>query len=211
MKIVIGSSNEGKVSEFREMLKQSKALEEAEVLSLKDINFDKKIEENGKTFAENAFIKAKTISEFCKEKGFYKEDCIVICDDSGFIIDELPDRLGVLTARDYGGKEVTDREKNLAILNELKEKGFSEAHCHYIVDLCFTTDNIGFHHEKGEVSGKVVEPRGTNGFAFDEIFELESGKTFAELTAEEKNNISHRGLAMKEIINYLEDIFDEWE
>ena len=187
--IVIASGNKGKIKETQEILK------EYNIIPIKDIGLEIDVEEDGKTFEENAVKKAETIAKVLKNK-------LCISDDSGIEIDYLNGFPGVNTKRWHNG---TDRERNLAIIKKLfgvpKEKR----------KIVFTTaiaisDGNKTICEVGKISGFVSEkPRGEKGFGFDEIFELENGKTLAEISEKEKNIISARKIALEKIKAKLED------
>lgn len=186
--IVIASGNKGKIKEAQEILKEYK------IISIEEIGVNVDVEEDQKTFEENAIKKAETIA---KELG----GKMCLADDSGIEIEYLDGFPGVFTKRWHNG---TDRERNLALIEKLqgvpKEKR----------KIIFTTaialsDGKKTICETGKIEGYVTEePRGENGFGFDEIFELENGKTLAEISSEEKNKISARKIALEKISNKLE-------
>lgn len=183
-KIVVATNNKGKLKEINEILK------EYDLISLKDIDCDIEVEENQDTFEGNSLKKAKEISKIT--------DMPCIADDSGLCIDILDGWPGVYTAR-FLGENTTQEQRNEAILEKMKEfkgeKRKARVKCimtYYYEGKCF----IG----KGEIVGKIAEERrGNNGFGFDEIFELENGKTLAELSQEEKNVISARKEAIENL------------
>ena len=183
-KILIATNNYGKVKEIKEIL------DKYELLTLKELNIEIEVEENGKTFEENSLKKAKEIYE--------KTKIPCIADDSGLCIDKLDDWPGVYTARFIGG-ETTRRKRNLEIIEKMKNLKGEDRKARFV---CVVTyyNNGKIVVGKGEIIGKISEePRGDNGFGFDEIFELDNGKTLAELTLEEKNKISSRKIAIQEI------------
>ena len=180
--ILIATNNSGKVKEIEEILSEYK------LLTLKDLDLKIEVKEDGKTFEENSLKKAKEISE--------KTNLPCIADDSGLCIDALDGFPGVYTARYIGG-EKTKKKRNLELIEKLKDKENKTARF-----ICVAT----FYYkgkkkiEKGEIIGKIADyPRGENGFGFDEIFELENGKTLAELSLEEKNKISSRKIALNKL------------
>lgn len=184
--ILIATNNYGKVKEIEEILKGYK------LLTLKDLGLKIEVKEDGKTFEENSLKKAKEISD--------KTGMPCIADDSGLCIDELDGFPGVNTAR-YIGNEETRRKKNLELIEKLKDKENKVARFVCVVTFYYKgKKEVG----KGEIIGKIAEsPRGENGFGFDEIFELESGKTLAELSLEEKNKISSRKIAIENLKDKL--------
>lgn len=189
--ILIATNNQGKVKEIKEILKDYK------LLTLKDVNCQIEVEEDGKTFEENAKKKAKEISKIT--------NLPCIADDSGICIEILDNWPGVHTAR-FLGKEATAQERNQAILDRLKDKHGTERNVKFVCVIAYASNDKVFT-TKGEISGKIAnKPKGKNGFGFDSIFELDSGKTLAELTDKEKNNLSSRKLALEKLKEKLENM-----
>lgn len=180
-KVIMASGNKGKIKEAKEILN------EYEVVSMKDLGIDIDVVEDGKTFAGNAEKKAREIAKTLNGE-------IVISDDSGIEIEILDGFPGVRTKRWHRGD---DRERNLAIVDKMKD--FSRKNR----KVKFTTAMAASDGEKTVsvvacIDGYVAEePRGDNGFGFDEIFELDDGRTLAELSTDEKNEISARRKAME--------------
>ena len=173
----------GKINEIKEILNEFK------ILPMDNFKIKIDIEENKSTFEGNAVKKAETISKFLNGK-------LCIADDSGIEIEYLNGFPGVHTKRWYKG---TDRERNLEILEKLKDVPKERRR------MCFTSaiaisNGTKTICEIGVIKGFVArEVRGMNGFGFDEIFELENGKTLAELSPEEKNSISARKIALEKL------------
>lgn len=189
--ILIATNNQGKVKEIKEILKDYK------LLTLKDVNCQIEVEEDGKTFEENAIKKAKEISKIT--------NLPCIADDSGICIEILDNWPGVHTAR-FLGKEATAQERNQAILDRLKDKHGTERNVKFVCVIAYASNDKVFT-TKGEISGKIAnKPKGKNGFGFNSIFELDSGKTLAELTDKEKNNLSSRKLALEKLKEKLENM-----
>lgn len=190
-KIVMATNNQGKLKEVREILK------DYEILSLKDLGCDIEVEEDQDTFEGNSLKKAKEISKLLKMP--------CIADDSGLCIEELNNFPGVLTAR-FLGEDATQEERNNYLINKLEGKENRKA----TVVTVMTYVNEENKQEivaRGEVNGNIAkEKRGDNGFGFDEIFEIENGKTLAELTSEEKNQISSRKIALQKLNEELKEI-----
>lgn len=181
--IIIASGNKGKIEEVQEILKQFK------IISINDLNLNIEIEENQDTFQANAIKKAETISKLLNGK-----KCIA--DDSGIEIDFLNGFPGVYTKRWFNG---TDRERNLKLIEKLEGIPKKDRKIKYTTAIALA-DGINTICEVGFIDGFVSENvRGENGFGFDEIFELENGKTLAELSKEEKNKISSRKIALEKI------------
>lgn len=188
--IIIASGNKGKIKEAQEILN------EYNIVSIKDVGLDIDVEEDGKTFEENAIKKAETIAKELKGQ-------FCIADDSGIEIEYLDGFPGVRTKRWHNG---TDRERNLALLEKLDGIPKEKRKIKFVTAIA-VSDGKNTICEKGIIEGYVAEiPRGNNGFGFDEIFELENGKTLAEISDEEKNKISARKIALERIRNRLEEI-----
>ena len=188
--IVIASSNKGKIKEIQEILSNYK------IISLKElnINLNIEIEENGKTFLENAIKKATEIAKILEGK-------TCIADDSGIEIEYLNGFPGVHTKRWIEG---TDRKRNLAILDKLQGVPKDKRKITFTTAMALTNGKDLLTAE-GKIIGYVSEEiRGENGFGFDEIFELENGKTLAELSSNEKNEISSRKKALEILKEKLE-------
>ena len=186
--IIIASGNKGKIREAQDILR------EYNIVSIKDMGLDIEVEEDGKTFEENAIKKAETIAK--ELNGIF-----CIADDSGIEIEYLDGFPGVRTKRWHDG---TDRERNLAIIEKLEGVSKEKRKIKFITAIA-VSDGKNTICEKGVIEGYVSEnPRGDNGFGFDEIFELENGKTLAEISDEEKNKISARKIALEKIRNRLE-------
>lgn len=181
--IIIASGNKGKIKEAQEILKEFK------VISIKELGIDIEVEEDKETFEGNAIKKAETIAKELNGK-------MCIADDSGIEIEYLDGFPGVRTKRWHQG---SDRERNLAILEKMQGVEKSNRKIDFVTAIALS-DGKKTICKKGIISGYVSESiRGENGFGFDEIFELENGKTLAELSNEEKNEISARRIAIEEI------------
>lgn len=176
--MIFASNNRGKLREIREIFA------EYEIKSLKEAGIAIEVEEDQNSFYGNALKKAKEIYEIAKEP--------IMADDSGLCVSELGGWPGVLTHR-FMGEDATDEARNNAIIKRTDTCGSRKASV--VCDLVYYD---GEHTILGEgiLNGKVAtESRGKNGFGFDDIFELENDKTLAELSLEEKNEISARHLA----------------
>ena len=179
--IVIASGNKGKIKETQEILKGYK------IVSMEELGIEVDIEEDQETFRENAIKKAKEIAKELNGK-------MCIADDSGIQIECLNGFPGVFTKRWHKG---TDRERNLAIIEKMKGIPKEKRQIKFVTAIALSDGKVTIC-EEGNIQGYVTEtPRGENGFGFDEIFELENGKTLAELTQEEKNKISARKIALE--------------
>ena len=189
--IIITSGNKGKIREVQEILTDYK------ILSLEEMGIDIDVEEDKDTFEGNAIKKAVEISKYLNGK-------MVIADDSGIEIEYLNGFPGVFTKRWNAG---TDRDRNLGIIKKLDGLKKEDRKITMVTAIALA-QNEKTITTKGIIEGYVTEePRGENGFGFDEIFELENGKTLAELSAEEKNKISAR----KRALELLKDKLNERE
>lgn len=187
-KIVVATNNQGKLKEIQQILN------EYELLTLKDVNCNIEIEEDQETFEGNSLKKAKEISEITKMP--------CIADDSGLCIEIFEGWPGVYTAR-FLEENSTSEERNNAILEKMKNLYGDERKAKVKCVVTYYEKGNAIVG-KGEIKGRITkEPRGDNGFGFDPIFELENGKTYAELTKEEKNAISHRRIALENLKNQL--------
>ncbi len=177
--MIIATNNKGKIKEIKEIFK------DYDLYSLKDKNILIDVVEDQDTFYGNAYKKAKEIYEVTKEA--------VIADDSGLCILELDGWPGVFTHR-FLGENATDEERNQAIIDRVNKCLNRDAK---VVCNVVYYDGINTYVGVGELNGKIaLESRGSNGFGFDSIFELNNGKTLAELSPLEKNKVSARYLAL---------------
>lgn len=190
--IVIATHNVGKAKEFESLFAQF----QIKVKTLEDYPELGEVEETGTTFEENAKIKAETIANALGK--------IVIADDSGLMVDALDGRPGVYSAR-YAGEEKSDQKNNEKLLQELDgvedEKRTARFYCALAVATPLEETNL----VSGTCEGRITyEPAGENGFGYDPIFYVESlGKTMAQLTKEEKNRISHRANAIRNLEEFI--------
>lgn len=185
--IMIATSNKGKVREYKSLL-EPLGYKVHDLSELDPIEID----ENGSTFQENALIKAKSIKGKC--------NMIVIADDSGLEIDALNKEPGIHSARYLEGHDYS--YKNKVLLERMKGKTDRSARFVCAIALC---DETGDHLFTGVMEGKINDQAsGDNGFGYDPIFLVEQfGKTSAQLTMEQKNSVSHRGIATRELLAYL--------
>ena len=187
MEIVLASRNKKKIAELEAMLNEIESID-VKILSLDDVGVTEDIEENGATFEENARIKARAGAA----KGY-----ITVADDSGLCVDALDGAPGVYSARFSGGG---DLENNLLLQEKLKglpkEKRTASFRTAVVCIIPSLNKEIV---TEGRVDGYITEqPSGNGGFGYDPYFFYPPfGKTFAELTPEEKNSVSHRGKAMR--------------
>ncbi len=186
LELVIASNNEGKIREIRELV------DGIRLLSLKDVGFSADIDEPYHTFEENALAKASAIHQFCGKN--------VFADDSGICVRALNNAPGVDSAHYSGAR---DDEKNLQkVLAELGNN--EDRSAFYKAVICLVWDDEVFYFE-GICEGRIIyEKRGSGGFGYDPIFVPEGyEQTFAELPLDIKNQISHRGKAVKKMVEWL--------
>ncbi|MCR4781775.1 MAG: RdgB/HAM1 family non-canonical purine NTP pyrophosphatase [Lachnospiraceae bacterium] len=187
-RVVFATGNQNKVREVNEILGHDKF----EVVSLKDMGITDDAEENGKTFEDNAYIKAKSVWD--KVGGY------VLADDSGLEIDALPDILGVESAR-FMGHDTSYDIKNRAILEKMENVPSEKRDARFVCAACVIRPDGSTDTVRGTMEGYIGDHiEGERGFGYDPIFFLrEYGCSSASLTDEGKNAISHRGKAMRKI------------
>ena len=191
-KVIFATGNQGKMKEIREILGDL----DIELLSLKDAGIHADIVEDGKTFEENAQIKAKTI---CAQTGE-----IVLADDSGLEIDYLNKEPGIYSAR-YMGENTDYHIKNANLIQRLEGVPDEKRTARFVCAIAAAFPDGRVETVRGTMEGRIgYEEKGANGFGYDPIFFLpEYGCTSAELSMEEKNKISHRGKALRAIKDEL--------
>lgn len=192
-KILIGTTNEGKVNDFKQLLEN----EQIQVLSLRDLDNAIDVEETGTTFAENAILKAETLSRYYNQ--------IVIADDSGLEIEALNGKPGVYSAR-YAGEHKSDEDNINKVLSEMEGIPFHNRKAAFVCVLALAVPGQETKIFEGKCEGYITEkPKGNNGFGYDPIFYVpEKEKTMAELSLEEKNELSHRRRAIDKLKEYWE-------
>lgn len=195
MKILVATGNPGKIKEYREFFSEL----DITFLSLEDININRECAENGETLEENSFQKASFYGDLSQE--------VTIADDTGLFVKALDGRPGVRSAR-YGS---TDEERMEKLLGELKGIRYNNRNATFklVITLYFPKEKK-YKQFTGEIEGKIVKEKrklAQRGFGYDPIFYVENkGKTFGEMFGEEKNKISHRGIAFRKLKNYLKNI-----
>lgn len=189
MKLVFASNNKNKIEEIQALVPKT-----IQILSLEEIGCNEDIPETADTIEGNAILKANYVTEK------YGYNCFA--DDTGLEVEALNGAPGVYSAR-YAGKQKDANDNMDKLLSELKEKPNRKANFKTVIALNLNGKQNLF---TGIVNGKIIEEKiGTNGFGYDPIFVANGfDKTFAELTMEEKATISHRGIAVKELILFLQ-------
>ena len=192
-KIIFATSNEGKLKEIKSILGE----EDYEVLSLKEAGITADIEEDGETFEENAAIKVRAIRKYTDE--------IIMADDSGLEVDFLDKAPGVHSAR-YLGYDTSYDIKNQDIIDRLKGVTGSERSARFVCVIACLLPDGRLLSTRGTIEGVIAEkPSGTGGFGYDPIVYVpEYGCTTAEMSLDQKNEISHRGKALRAMKELLE-------
>ena len=194
MKVVLASQNKHKIAELQALL--AKHIPDIEVISLAEAGFSGEIVEDGETFEENAFIKARAAAS----TGY-----IGLGDDSGLCVRALGGAPGIYSAR-YAGEHGDNEANNRLLLENLR--GVEDRHAEFVcvIACAFPEKDSDGLFCRGATEGKIIdEYKGTGGFGYDPLFYYEPfGKTFAEMTPEEKNSISHRGKAIELLAEKLD-------
>ena len=193
MDIVIATNNKGKLAEIKKILSGHN------VLSQNDVGAFVDVEETGTTYEENAILKAEAVRKFT--------DKIIIADDSGLEVDVLGGEPGLYSAR-YAGDGTTPDQGMDKLLKNLEGYSFNEKTARFVSCIVAIMPNGETHSFYGECEGYIIdEKRGDNGFGFDPVFWVEEyGRTFAEISDEEKNRISHRYRALYKLKEFLDTI-----
>lgn len=193
-RIIFATGNAGKMKEVKMILKDLGC----EILSMKEAGIKTDIVENGSTFEENAMIKAKAIAQQCQD--------IVLADDSGLEVDYLDKAPGILSAR-YMGENTPYSIKNQSIIDKLADAEGDERSARFVCAIACVLPNGETYTTKETIEGQIgYEEAGTGGFGYDPIFYVpQFNCTTAELTPEQKNEISHRGKALKAMKEIIKD------
>ena len=196
--MIAATRNKGKAREIREALKGLGL----RILTLTDFSDVPEIEEDGKSFIENALKKARFYSKY-----FGK---LTIADDSGLEVDSLKGLPGIHSAR-YSGEKASSRENNRKLLNAVKGVPFSKRGARFKGILAMVSPDGREVIKEGSCRGKIgFKEKGKRGFGYDPLFLLPKyGKTMAELSLEEKNKISHRGKALRKLRRVIRAFMDE--
>ena len=191
-RILFATGNHGKMKEIKMIFSDM----DVELLSLEDAGIEIDIEENGASFEENAILKAKAIAAIRNE--------VVLADDSGLVIDALNGEPGIFSAR-YMGENTSYHIKNNNLIQRLDEKNEKDRTAHFVCAIAAVFPNGEVAVTRGSMDGVIAhEEAGENGFGYDPIFYLpEHNCTAAQLSADQKNRISHRGKALIEMKKVL--------
>ena len=195
MKLVLATSNKGKVKEIKHIY------DDMDVVAYTDIIKPFEIEETGSTFKENALIKARAVFEALND-----ESVIVLADDSGISVDALGGEPGIYSAR-YAGAGASDKDNLYKLVDALVEKGMSGSPAHYTAAIAIVTKDAEFTVHGWMYGDVITVPRGENGFGYDPMFiPIGFDKTLGELDDETKKGLSHRSQALKHTKSVLKNI-----
>lgn len=203
MKIIYGTSNQGKINQVKEYLNYKK--ENIEIVSLKDIGFNEEIEENGTTFEENSLIKAKAIKAFCDKNNICE---VIMTDDAGLCVDALNGEPGVYSAR-YAGPNATQLEIITKVLDKMKDVKDEDRTAKFVCVLTLIMPDGTVKVARGETLGKIVKKPGPLGkLTYNPIF-MPNGfnKTMSELNDEELGT-THREKALNQMLEYLKEFYN---
>ena len=190
-KLIVASNNKNKLREFAAIMGSR-----YEIVSMREAGVESDIEENGTTFEENALIKAKYVAA--------ATGCAAIADDSGLEVDALGGAPGVYSAR-YCGRHGDDEANNDLLLENLKDVPAPRTG-RYVAAIALVRPGKEAIIRRGTCDGEILfERRGTGGFGYDPLFVCETGETFAEVSAETKNAISHRKRGIEAVVRALEE------
>ena len=191
-KFVVATKNKGKLREIKEILQNFTF----DVIPMEEAGINIEIVENGKTFEENAIIKARGIQKLTGE--------IVMADDSGLEVDYLNGAPGIYSAR-FAGEGASDQDRVKKLLGLLKEVPFENRTARFVCAVAVVFPGESSFVVRGTCEGYIsLKPEGDKGFGYDPVFFLpEYDKTIAQMQAEEKNRISHRGRALRLMIEEL--------
>ena len=194
-RVLFATGNEGKMREIRSILADTGA----EVCSMKEAGVSVDIVEDGTTFEENALIKARAVAAALTET-----DSVVLADDSGLVIDALGGEPGIYSAR-YMGEDTSYEEKNTNLIGRLEGVPDEKRTARFVCAIAAVLPDGREYMVQAAIEGRIgYEQKGEGGFGYDPIFYVpEFGKTTAEMTAEEKNKVSHRGKALEQMKEVL--------
>ena len=196
-KLIFATGNQGKLKEIREIMADL----DVEVLSMKEAGVQTEIEENGTTFEENAVIKARAVGKLTGE--------LTLADDSGLEIDYLNKEPGVYSAR-YMGEDTSYHVKNASLIKRLEGVPMEQRTARFVCVIAAVFPDGKVETARGTIEGVIgYEERGENGFGYDPIFYVpEINCSTAELTPGQKNDISHRGKALRNMKEILKEAWD---
>lgn len=196
LQMLAATTNKNKVREFQKILADLK--DKINIVTTDTIPNFPEIEEDGTTFAENAMKKAKEASAYA--------DMVAMADDSGLVVEALDGAPGIHSAR-YAGEGATDADRIAKLLKAME--GVTDRRAKFVCAAAIAYRGEEVKTFVGEICGRItLAPSGSNGFGYDPVFVPDGfEKTFAELTDEEKNAVSHRGRAMRAVADFLREEF----
>ena len=201
-KLLIATRNSGKIREFSRMLSKLSTDLVFDVVGLDDLRIDIEVEETGSTFEENAVLKARQYADASGE--------VTLADDSGLVVDALNGAPGVLSAR-YGGDGLDDDERVNLLLENMHEVPGWQRTARFVAVIALVGPGVpgGLVTSEGVVEGAIMhEPIGHDGFGYDPVFWIPCcTKTTAQMSASEKDAISHRGIALRRMSNTFKVLF----
>ena len=195
MELILASNNAGKLREMRQLLSEMGV----KVLSQRETGCDFEVEETGSSFEENAFLKASAVTRATGRAA--------VADDSGLMVDALGGAPGIYSARFSGSHDDSDETRCRYLLQKLE--GVSGRRAKFVCCVCCTFPNGDVLRARGECPGEILkEPRGDGGFGYDPIFQPSGyDKSMAELGTDVKNQIAHRGRAVRKFREELEKYY----
>ena len=197
MRLIIASNNKNKIREIKEILGDKFE----EIVSMREAGIELDVKEDADSFIGNARKKAEETAKLCPQDA-------VLADDSGLCVDALNGAPGVYSAR-YAGEHGNDEKNNELLLKNLSDIPMDKRTARFVSTVCCCFPDGRHMTVRGECEGKIAfEPAGEGGFGYDPLFLPDEfpGKTMAQLTAEEKDSISHRGKALRLLAKKLEEI-----
>ena len=200
-KLIVASNNNHKIKEIKEILKDLPL----NIISLKEGGIFIDVEEDGKTFMENSYKKAKEIVDYLKSKG--EDDFMVMADDSGLEVNCLNGEPGVYSAR-YAGEHGNSQKNNEKLLQKLNGVSKEKRGANFVCSVVLITSDLKEIKVEGKTYGIIGEEySGDEGFGYDPLFFVPKfNMTFAEMTSEQKNSISHRGSALEQLKSRLYEV-----
>ncbi len=201
-KLLVATRNSGKVLEFSRMLSHLSTDTVFDVVGLDDLRIDLEVKETGSTFEENAVLKARKYADVSGE--------VTLADDSGLVVDALNGAPGILSAR-YGGDGLNDEDRVRLLLENMFDIPGWERTARFIAVIALVGPGVpgGLVTSEGVIEGAIMhEPIGQNGFGYDPVFWIpRRAKTTAQMSAAEKDGISHRGIALRGMSSALKAMF----
>ncbi len=201
-KLLVATRNSGKVREFSRMLSHLSTDTVFDVVGLDDLRIDLEVKETGSTFEENAVLKARKYADVSGE--------VTLADDSGLVVDALNGAPGILSAR-YGGDGLNDEDRVRFLLENMHDIPGWERTARFIAVIALVGPGVpgGLVTSEGVIEGAIMhEPIGQNGFGYDPVFWIpRRAKTTAQMSAAEKDGISHRGIALRGMSSALKAMF----